>query len=128
MTAMNIRRIIGYAIALLVLRIAISFVTAGFPVRNEVDTQLILQYCATYVLDAIVVIAVIAKLAKVQLQSTFLHAFLVVLLQELLSAALLSALGWSNSQPPLWLLDWTVLIASALLGVWIGRRSRAGIS
>lgn len=128
MAAMNIRRILGYAIVLLVLRVAIGFVTAGFPVRNEVDAQLILQYLATYLLDAIVVIAVVAKLAKVQLQSTFLHVLLVVLLQELISAALLSALGWSNSQSPLWLLDWAVLAASALLGLWIGRRLRAGIS
>lgn len=125
---MSIRRILAFAIVLWVLRVAVSFVAAGFPVRNEVDMQLILQYSATYILDAIVVIGVIAKLAKVQLQSTFLHAFLVVLLQELLSAALLSVLGWSNSQSPLWLLDWIVLAASVLLGVWIGRRLRAGIS
>lgn len=121
---MNIRRIVVFAIVLLALRTAVSFVTAGFPTRTEVDVQLILQYSATYILDASVVIAVIAKLAKVQLQSTLLHAFLVALIQELLGTALLSALGWGNFPSPLWLLDWTVLAASVLLGVWIGRRLR----
>lgn len=124
MIAMNIRSIFGYAIALLVLRGVVSFIAAGIPMRNEVDAQLILQYFAIYILDAIVVVAVLTKLAKVQLQSTFLHVLLVVLLQELLSAALLLALGWGDSQSPLWLLDWAVLIASALLGIWIGRRLR----
>ncbi|WP_394540693.1 hypothetical protein PRJ39_09195 [Lysobacter enzymogenes] len=128
MASMNIRRVFVFALALLALRVAVSFVAAGIPAENEAGAQLIIQYFSAYVLDAIAVVAVIARLAKVQLQSTFLHVFLVVLLQELLGAAFLSLMGWSNPRSPLWLLDWIVLAAAALLGFWVGRRLRAEVS
>ena len=119
---MSIRRIFVYAIILLTARIAVSFVVAGFPQGEARDAQLLLQYVAGYALDAIVVIIVFARFSQVQFQSIFLHAFFVVLLQELLGAALISVLGLVNPKTPLWLLDWMVLVLSVLVGIWIGRR------
>lgn len=118
----SILRIIICAIALLVVRIAVSFVVAGFPGGDEHDAQLVLQYVTGYALDATVVIIVFARFARVQPQPIFLHSFFVVLLQESLGAALISLLGLANPKTPLWLLDWMVLALSVFLGVWIGRR------
>lgn len=120
---MNIRRIIGYAIALLVLRVAMSFVASGL-LPQDADAQLIQRYTATYVADAFVVTAMIAKLAKQQVQATWLHVLLVVLLQELLGVVVLSMVGHGDSPSPLWFVDWIVLGASTVLGVLMGLRLR----
>jgi hypothetical protein len=121
---LNISRIFTFAIALLILRVAVGIVVAGFPGHEEADSQLVLQYLAGYALDAAVVIAVFARLGRVQINSPYLHAFLVVALQELLGAALIFVIGQDNPDSPLWLIDWAVLAASVLLGTEFGRRLR----
>lgn len=121
---LNIPRVFLFAIVLLVLRVVVGVVVAGFPTREEADAQLILQYLMGYMLDAIVVIAVFTRLSRVQVQSPYVHAFFVVVLQELLGAGVLFATGDTSPQSPLWVIDWVVLGMSVLLGTEIGRRLR----
>lgn len=121
---LNISRIIIFAVVLLVLRVVVSAVVAGSPVSDELGAQVVVRYLIGYLLDATVVIAVFARLARAQARSPYIHAFFVVILQELLGAALLFAIGGTNSSSPLWLIDWSVLVVSVLLGTEVGRRLR----
>lgn len=124
MATLNIARILAFAIVLLVLRVVASFVVAD-PVTSEVvNAEVVLKYVLRYLLDAAIVIAVFARLAQVQVQSPYLHAFIVVVLQELLGAALLFATVGSRPSSPLWWLDYLVLVLSVLAGMAIGQRLR----
>lgn len=122
MTSLNIPRIIAFAVILFVLRLAVSAVI-GF-VTGGSETQTVLQYVLEYLLDAIIVIAVFAKLAKVQVQRPYAHAFLVVVLQELLGIALTVAIFKKIPPSPLWPLDYFVLALSVLAGMWLGQKLR----
>lgn len=124
MSALNISRVMLFAIVLLVLRVIVSAVAASPGGSDDLTAQLLLRYSLGYLLDAVVVLAVFARLARVQVQSPYIHAFCVVALQELLGFALLFAIGGTNPESPLWLLDWTVLGVSVLLGTEFGRRRR----
>ncbi|MGO1073630.1 hypothetical protein [Lysobacter sp. CA199] len=75
----------------------------------------------SYLLDAIIVIALFARLAQVQVKFLYVHAFAVVVLQEILGVALLFAIGGSNPHSQLWLIDWSVLVVSVFLGIKLGR-------
>lgn len=121
---MNISRIILFAIVLLVLRVIVSAVVASPQESEELNAQVVLWYLTGYLLDAAVVIAVFTRLARVQVQLPYVHAFSVVVLQALLGAALLFAISGTNPPSPLWLIDWVVLVVSVLLGTEIGRRLR----
>lgn len=122
---MNISRVIVFALVLLVLRVVISALMAGSPASEELGVQDVFKYLIGYLLDAIVVIALFARLARIQVQSPYIHAFLVVILQELLAIALLLVIGGINPLSPLWWVDWIVLVVSVLLGTEIGRQLRA---
>jgi hypothetical protein len=122
---LNIPRIIVFAVVLLVLRVVVSAVMAGAPASEELGTQDAVRYLVGYLLDATIVIAVFARLARIQVQSSYIHAFFVVILQELLGVALLLVIGGANPSSPLWWADWLVLVVSVLLGTEIGRRLRA---
>lgn len=124
MNAVNISRVILFAIVLLALRVMISAVVASPGGYEELSTQVVLRYLIGYLLDAAAVIVVLARLARVQAGLPYIHAFSVVMLQELLGAALLFATGGTNPPSSLWLLDWAVLVVSALLGTEFGRRLR----
>ncbi|MGH8033166.1 MAG: hypothetical protein ACREO8_12590 [Luteimonas sp.] len=124
MATLNIRRIFAFAIVLLVLRIVASFVAAD-PVTSEaINAEVALKYLLRYLLDAAIVIAVFARLAQVQVQSPYIHAFLVVMLQELLGAALLFATVGSSSSSPLWWLDYLMLVLSVIAGTRLGLRGQ----
>jgi len=121
---MNIPRVFVFAIALLVLRVSVSALTDS-PMGSELPAvRLALLFSFDYLLDAVVVSAVFVRLALVQARSLYLHAFSVLVLHELLGALLLFAIGDTNSQSPLWLLDWAVTVFSVLLGTELGRRWR----
>jgi hypothetical protein len=122
---LNISRVIVFALVLLVLRVVISALMAGSPASEELGVQDVFKYLIGYLLDAIVVIALFARLARIQVQSPYIHAFLVVILQELLAIALLLVIGGINPLSPLWWVDWIVLVVSVLLGTEIGRQLRA---
>lgn len=124
MTNLNISRIFLFAVVLLVLRVAASAVVSGFVPGEELSSQVVLRYALGYLLDAAVVIAVFARLARVQVFSPYVHALFVVLLQELLGAALSMAIAGTVSPSPLWPLDYFVLVVSVLVGMEIGRRLR----
>lgn len=106
------------------LRVVVSAVVAGFATGEELDAQVVLQYLMGYLLDATVVIAVFTRLARVQVLSPYVHAFFVVVLQELLGIALYAAISGNVSPSPLWPLDYLILILSVLAGMAIGRRLR----
>ncbi len=112
------------------LRVIVSVVVAGSETSEELNAQVVLRYLTGYLLDAGVVIAVFTRLARVQVQSPYVHAFLVVVLQELLgaalllSAALLFPIIGTTPPSPLWLLDYVVLAVSVVVGTEIGRRLR----
>lgn len=124
MSALSISRIVFFAIVLLVLRIIASALVVSPGEGDELTLQVVLRYLMGYLLDAAVVIAVFTRLARVQARLPYIHAFAVVFLQELLSVALMLAIGLDNPQSPLWLLDWIVLMTSVLLGTELGRRLR----
>lgn len=125
---MNISRIILFAIVLLVLRVVVSAVVAGPETSEELNVQVALGYLTGYLLDAAVVIAVLARLARVQVQLPYAHAFFVVALQALLGAIWLFAISGGGPQSPLWLLSYLVLTLSTIVGVeigkWLRRRSK----
>lgn len=128
LASLNIPRVLAFAVVLLALRVVASIVVAD-PVANEaVNAEVMLKYLLRYLLDAVIVIAVFAKLARMQLQSPYVHALLVAVLQELLGAALLLATVGSHPSSPLWWLDYLVLILSILAGMAIGQRLRVGVS
>lgn len=124
---MNISRIILFAIVLLVLRVIVSAVVAGPETSEELNAQIVLGYLTRYLLDAAVVIAVFTRLARVQIQSPYAHAFFVVVLQALLGVVLLFAISRDGPQSPLWFLNYLVLTLSTIAGVeigkWLRRRS-----
>ncbi|MEN5204265.1 hypothetical protein ABE473_07375 [Stenotrophomonas sp. TWI700] len=121
---MNIPRVVVFAIALLFLRSCVSAITDS-PMGSELSAaQLALRYSIDYLLDAAVVSGVFVRLALVQARSLYLHVFSVLVLHELLGALLLFAIGDTNHQSPLWMLDWAVTVLSVLLGTELGRRWR----
>lgn len=125
MVSWNVPRVFAFALVLLVLRITASMVVAD-PVTSEaVNAEVVLKYLLRYLLDAAIVIAVFARFAWVQMQSPYIHAFLVVALEELLAAALLFATVGSSPLSPLWWLDYLVLVLSVLAGTSIGQRLRS---
>lgn len=127
MASLNIPRILAFAVVLLVLRIVASMVVSD-PVPSEsVNAEVALKYLLRYLLDAAIVIAVFARLARVQVQSPYVHAFLVAALQELLAAALLFATVGSRPSSALWWLDYLVLVLSVLAGTAIGQRLRSKV-
>jgi len=123
-TSLNISRIITFAIILLILRVAVSFLVAGFATGEELSMRTVLNYSLGYLVDATVVIAVFAKLARVQVKLPYVHALLVVVLQELLATALTTAIVGNFASSPLWPVDYFVLVLSVLAGMEIGRRLR----
>jgi len=123
---LNISRVILFAIGLLVLRVVVSAVVASPEGGEEHTAHVLFRYLIGYFLDAAVVIAVFARLARVQALLPYIHAFCVVVLHELLGFAMLLAIDGTNPQSPLWLLDWLVLVVSVLLGTAFGRRRRVG--
>lgn len=122
--ALNISRIILFAIVLLVLRVIVSAVVAGPGAGEELSAQIVLGYLTSYLLDAVVVIAVFTTLARVQARSPYMHALSVVVLQELLGAALSFVIVGAGFSSPLWLIDYVVLAVSVVVGTEIGRRLR----
>lgn len=123
-SALNLSRVVLFAIVLLVLRITVSALTGSSVGSGESVGHLALRYLLDYWLDAVVVGAVFVWLARVQARLPYLHAFFVLVLHELLGAVVLFAIGGSNTQSPLWLLDWTITVLSFLLGTELGRRWR----
>lgn len=121
----NLSRTLRFALVLLVVRTGAGFIEAGLPVQLNASENLLLHYAMTYLIDAVLVIAVFTRLAMVQVQSPYVHAAAVVVVQELLGMGLLLVLGASNPESPLWLLDWGVLLVSTVVGVELGRRLRS---
>lgn len=122
--SLNIPRIFGYAIVLLVLRIVASFVVADPVTSDAVNAEVLVEYLLRYLLDAVILIALFTRLAQVQFQAPYVHAFLVAVLQEVLGGALLFATVGSHPPSPLWWLDYLVLLLSVLVGTAIGQRLR----
>lgn len=123
---MNISRIILFAVVLLVLRVGVSIMAGGPEPGEELTGRVVFGFLLKrYLPDALVVIAVLMSLARVQIRLPYVHALAVVVLQELLSAVLLFATGWNAPSSPFWLLDYVVLIVSAAAGTAVGIRLRA---
>lgn len=124
MPPLNFVRIIRFALVLLVLRIGVGFVAGGFSYDEGSATPL-LWYSAEHVLDAGVTIAVFSIAARKMEGLPYVHAFLIVLLQESMGAALLLLLNAPFPTSPFWWVEWLVLGASVLVGMQLGLQWRA---
>lgn len=127
MSVVNISRVVLFAVVLLVLRTLASAVIEGLLTNDGTSVHILVKYTIGYIFDGLVVILVFMKLARMQVRLLYVHVFLIVILQELIGAALLYAIGVANPSSPLWLVDWFVLIASVLFGTEAGRRMRVSV-
>lgn len=124
---MNIHRLVFYAVVLLVLRTLVSAVIEGFVMSDGTGVSVFVKYSIEYIFDGLTVILIFMKLARVQVRFLYTHVFSIIILQELFGVTLLYVLGVANPPSPLSLVDWIVLLVSALLGAEIGRRMRGPV-
>ena len=124
--ALNIFRIVLFAIVLLILRATVDAVFGEPPAANEeLTARIVLRFLLLrYLPDALVVITVMAILARMHGSLPYVQALSVLVVHELLGAAFLFAIGWTVPQSPFWRLDYLVLIVSAAIGTAIGIQLR----
>ncbi|NMW23737.1 hypothetical protein HFP05_04805 [Rhodanobacter denitrificans] len=120
----NISRIVIFAVILLTLRTLVSAGIEGLLTNDGASAQILAKYSIGYIFDGFIVIFVFAKLAQIQVRFLYTHVLLIIVLQEILGAALLYAIGLTNPPSSLWLVDWAVLVVSVLIGTEAGRRLR----
>lgn len=119
-------RVILFAVLLLVLRGCVNAIFDGpTEVSEEATVQSVLGFLLVrYLPNATVVIALLLILGRMQVLLPYLHAFLVVVLHEVLAFAILLVGGWDATSTPFWVLDYLVLVVCAVVGTAIGIRLR----
>ncbi|MCE7032888.1 hypothetical protein LY625_09735 [Lysobacter sp. GX 14042] len=122
MTSLNFARILKFALLLLVLRVAISIVLESGVMPDQSEMQVFVAYSLGRVIEAIVIILLFAKFARMQKRLPYIHAASIIVAHELIGTLLLLVIGVSRSDSPLWWVDWIVVVVSALVGTRIGRR------
>lgn len=122
MTTLNFTQILKFAVLLLALRTAISAVVESGVMPDQPEVQVFVRYIFGYVIEVIAITFIFTRFARIQERLPYIHAAMIVVAHELMGIGLLLAIGVSRSDSPLWLVDWIVVVVSALMGTEIGRR------
>lgn len=122
---MNFLIALKFSICLLVLQVAIGFVSPSAALNEDAGMPLILSYAVEYVLSSIAVIAVLALLCRKPIKSPYFNAFLVLLISEALAVLITFAITGRIFGSPLWFFDYGVMVLSAVVGIRLGLRLRA---
>jgi hypothetical protein len=79
-----------------------------------------------YLVDAVVVIAIFGKLAKLQFRLLYVHVVCVIALYQIISISLMLVLfgQLATVSTVKFILDWSVFGVSIIVGTEIGRRLR----
>jgi hypothetical protein len=127
----SMSRIFAYAILLMVLRFMTGIVIGiadVFPLCDEVGAHGIRQYWLGYLLgttlDCLVVMLLFLSLAKSQVRLRWIDVLAIVILQELMGAALDYVIPGDAPLSPHLFLDYFFLLAAIVAGVLIGQRWR----
>jgi Mn2+/Fe2+ NRAMP family transporter len=122
---LNISRIILFAVILLVLHVLNELFIPSVEEYEEPDARTF-WLVTGYFVQAVIVIAIFARLAKIQTWLLYVHVVCVFILCELLGFAILFALGEDPMATPfiVAIFDYSVLAVWAVIGTEIGRRLR----
>jgi hypothetical protein len=121
MKELNISRIIVFAVALLLFH-----VLDGLFIPSEAFSARAFWFIIGYLIQAVIVIAIFAKLAQIQTHLLYVHVVCVFILCELLGFAVLLALGENVLATPIivMIFDYGLLCVLTIIGTEIGRRLR----
>lgn len=113
-------RILVFALVLFALRVVVGFLFGASDDASGISA--VQRYLAEYFLDSVVVVAVFARLATLEVASPWKHAFIVVVLEEAFGSILSVAVFREPVLSPSWMFDYPVLLLSLSMGVWIGTK------
>lgn len=124
MPRLEIKRVLVFAAALLLLRVFAAAILAGAWPNPGEGSRFLLYYSIECLLDVIVVVCVFSRLVVVQTISPWVHVIAVVLVEWALSALLHSVVLGSHTPSPLWIVDYLVFGLAVVLGTLFGLRVR----
>ncbi len=125
MKGLNISRIILFAVVLLVLQVLHGLFMPSFVAYEEPNARLF-WLVAGYFVQGVLVIAIFAKLAKLQTQLLYVHVACVFVVCELIGSAVLFAFDEDPKTTPLIVavFEYSVLVVWTIVGTVIGRYLR----
>lgn len=114
-----------FAVVLLMFHVLNGLFMPGF-VEYEASSARALWFVIGYLVQAVIVIAIFAKLAQIQARLLYVHVVCVFVLCELLGFAILFALGENPLATPIIVMvfDYSLLFVLTVIGAEIGRRLR----
>lgn len=125
MKGLNISRIILFAGVLLMVHVLNGLFMPSF-VEYEASGARAFWFVTGYLVQAVIVITIFAKLARIQARLLYLHVACVFVLCELLGFTVLFALGEDPLAIPIIVMafDYSMLAVLTVIGTEIGRRLR----
>ncbi|MBY0418999.1 MAG: hypothetical protein K2W88_13180 [Pararheinheimera sp.] len=123
MKDLNIVRIIWFTVILILAHVLIGALIPSFEEFEEPSVR-VLMLVFQYLIDAVVVIAIFSKLAKLQFRLLYVHVGCVVVLYQIISVSLMLVLfgQLATVSTIQFILDWSVFGVSIIVGTEIGRR------
>lgn len=125
MKDLNISRIVWFAVVLFIFHLLIGLLIPSFE-EFERPSVREFMFAFPYLVDAIGVITIFGKFAKSQFRLLYIHVAFVVILYQIITISLMLALfgRLATVSTIEFILDWSVLCLSIIVGTEIGRRLR----